>query len=74
MPKERNLRRHYKNLHKTKVGLLKENLKGSKLKGLKYDLQHQQNKFSVYTKSSAAASHAGLAVAKLQQILQDDLG
>jgi hypothetical protein len=64
--KEHNLRRHYENFHKTKVGLLKGNLKGGKLKGLKSDLQHPQNKFSVCTKSSAAASRAGLAVSKLQ--------
>jgi hypothetical protein len=58
----------------TKVGLLKGKLKEGKLKTLQSDLQHPQNKCSVDTKSSEAASHAGFAISKLLQIHQNYLG
>jgi hypothetical protein len=65
VPKEYNLHRHYKTLHKDTFGVLEGKLREDKLKNLKSDLQRQQNIFTVATKSNEAAVHASFAISQI---------
>jgi hypothetical protein len=65
VPKEYNLRRHYETLHTDMFGVLEGKLREDKLKNLKYDLQRQQNIFTVATKSNEAAVHASFAISQI---------